>query len=70
MKNYLQVSPRPGWVEQLPSFFRAADGTVVPEFDRFAVLPWAEALPQVGRNLQRVLNQVRAGPAWPPFAAP
>jgi len=50
------------------SFFRAADGTVVPEFDRFAVLPWAEALPRVGRNLQRVLREVRAGPAWP-FAA-
>lgn len=55
------------------SFFRAADGTLVPEFDGFAVLPWAEALPRVGRNLQRVLNAVRAGPAWPfpaPAAAP
>lgn len=47
------------------SFFRAADGTVLPEFDRFAVLPWAEALPKVGRNLQRVLGDVRAGAAWP-----
>lgn len=47
------------------SFFRAADGTVLPEFDRFAVLPWAEALPLVGRNLQRVLGAVRAGPDWP-----
>lgn len=51
------------------SFFRAADGALVPEFDRFAVLPWAEALPLVGRNLQRVLAQVRAGPDWP-FPAP
>jgi 8-oxo-dGTP pyrophosphatase MutT (NUDIX family) len=47
------------------TFFRAADGAVVPEFDCFAVLPWAEALPRVGRNLQRVLGEVRAGPDWP-----
>ena len=47
------------------SFFRTADGALVPEFDRFAVLPWAEALPLVGRNLQRVLGVVRAGPDWP-----
>ena len=47
------------------TFFRAADGALVPEFDRFAVLPWAEALPRVGRNLQRVLDEVRAGPDWP-----
>ena len=46
------------------TFFRAADGALVPEFDAF-VLPWAEALPRVGRNLQRVLGEVRAGPDWP-----
>jgi 8-oxo-dGTP pyrophosphatase MutT (NUDIX family) len=52
------------------TFFRAGDGTLLPEFDRFAVLPWAEALPRVGRNLRRVLGEVRAGPAWPfPAAA-
>jgi len=47
------------------SVFRATDGTWLPEFDRFAVLPWAEALPRVGRNMQRVLGEVRAGPDWP-----
>ncbi len=47
------------------TFFRALDGSWLPEFDRFAVLPWAEALPRVGRNLQRVLGEVRAGPNWP-----
>ena len=47
------------------TYFRTADGALLPEFDRFAVLPWAEALPRVGRNLQRVLGEVRAGPAWP-----
>jgi 8-oxo-dGTP pyrophosphatase MutT (NUDIX family) len=52
------------------SFFRADDGTLVPEFDAFAVLPWAEALPRVGKNLRRVLGDVRAGPDWPfPAAA-
>ena len=47
------------------SFFRAPDGALVPEFDAFAVLPWAEALPRVGKNLRRVLGEVRAGPDWP-----
>ena len=51
------------------SFFRASDGALVPEFDRFAVLPWAEALPRVGKNLRRVLCEVRAGPDWP-FSEP
>ena len=51
------------------SFFRASDGALVPEFDAFAVLPWAEALPRVGKNLRRVLGEVRAGPDWP-FAEP
>lgn len=47
------------------SYFRAADGVVLPEFDSFTVLPWAEALPKVGRNLQRVLGDIRTGTAWP-----
>lgn len=59
-------------VEELrcTSFFRASNGELVPEFDRFAVLPWAEALPLFGRNLQRVLVEVRGGPDWPFPAAP
>lgn len=51
------------------SVFRAADGTLLPEFDAFAVPPWAEALQRVGRNLRRVLGAVRAGPGWPFGAA-
>jgi 8-oxo-dGTP pyrophosphatase MutT (NUDIX family) len=47
------------------SRFRAPDGTWVPEFDAFAVLPWAEALGRVGKNMRRVLEAVRAGPDWP-----
>ena len=30
-----------------------------PELDRFAVLPWDEALERVGRNMARVLMSVR-----------
>lgn len=37
------------------SHFRAADGTELPEFDRFGVFPWEDALAKVGRNLRRVL---------------
>lgn len=47
------------------SFFRLKDGTSLPEFDRFAVLPWPEALPRLGKNMQRVLGEVRSGPDWP-----
>lgn len=47
------------------SWFRAQDGTRLPEFDAFAVLPWEEAFARIGKNLRRVLGEVRAGPAWP-----
>lgn len=33
-------------------------GRSVPEFDRFAVLPWAEALTRMGPSLQAVLEVV------------
>ncbi len=57
-------------LKRCTSFFRAPDGALLPEFDAFTVLPWAEALPWVGRNLRRVLGEVRAGPDWPfPAAA-
>jgi 8-oxo-dGTP pyrophosphatase MutT (NUDIX family) len=38
------------------SSFTARDGALLPEFDRFAILPWAEALTRVGQNLARVLS--------------
>lgn len=44
------------------SFFRLKDGTRLPEFDRFAVLPWGEALPRLGKNMQRVLGEIRSSP--------
>jgi 8-oxo-dGTP pyrophosphatase MutT (NUDIX family) len=43
------------------STFTLPNGSVLPELDRFAVLPWAEALTKVGKNLARVLAQVQGG---------
>jgi len=50
-------------VEQLPdpnvltcsSHFPLPNGTLLPEFDRFALFPWDEALTRVGKNLARLL---------------
>jgi 8-oxo-dGTP pyrophosphatase MutT (NUDIX family) len=47
------------------SVIRQADGRWIPEFDAFTVLPWAEALARVGKNLARVLGEVRGGQSWP-----
>lgn len=44
------------------SMFRARDGRLVPEFVRFAVLPWADALARMGRNMARVLSGIGPGP--------
>ena len=34
-------------------------GRAVPEFDRFGVFAWEDALVRVGRNMARVLGEVR-----------
>jgi len=47
------------------SRFRARDGRWLPELDAFAVPEWGAALARVGRNMARVLAEVRAGPDWP-----
>jgi putative (di)nucleoside polyphosphate hydrolase len=59
--------PRMPEVEDLrcTSFMRSPAGEWLPEFDRFAVLPWEEALERVGKNLARVLRGLRAAPDWP-----
>ena len=44
------------------STFVLPDGTVLPEFDRFGVFAWEQAIRMVGKNLARVLTQVRAEP--------
>jgi 8-oxo-dGTP pyrophosphatase MutT (NUDIX family) len=53
--------------EQLPdprnldctSHFALADGTLLPEFDRFDLFPWDVAMSRVGKNLARVLASIR-----------
>jgi len=44
------------------SRFALADGTLLPEFDRFALFQWDEALTRVGKNLARVLGSI--GRTW------
>ncbi len=39
------------------SWFTAPDGALLPEFDRFGVFEWADALGRVGKNLARVLRE-------------
>ena len=37
------------------STFTLPGGAIVPEFDRFGLFPWEEALTKVGKNLARIL---------------
>ena len=37
------------------SHFALADGTLLPEFDRFGLFPWEEALTRVGKSMAQVL---------------
>ncbi len=46
------------------SGFTLPGGRVLPEFDRFGLFGWVDALTLVGRNLARVLEAVRS--ARPP----
>lgn len=41
------------------SYFTLPNGAQLPEFDRFGLFPWEEALSRVGKNLARVLASVR-----------
>jgi 8-oxo-dGTP pyrophosphatase MutT (NUDIX family) len=41
------------------SHFALANGTLLPEFDRFGLFSWDEALSRVGKNLARVLASMR-----------
>ena len=40
------------------SHFSLPNGTLLPEFDRFSLFPWEEALLRVGKNLARILSSV------------
>ena len=49
--------------------FALPSGSLLPEFDRFGVFGWDEALTRVGKNLARVLAELRPrleGLATPP----
>jgi 8-oxo-dGTP pyrophosphatase MutT (NUDIX family) len=37
------------------SHFTAPDGTLLPEFDRFGLFAWEDALAHLGKNMRRVL---------------
>jgi 8-oxo-dGTP pyrophosphatase MutT (NUDIX family) len=41
------------------SHFALRNGTMLPEFDRFGLFSWDEALGRVGKNLARVLALIR-----------
>ena len=41
------------------SKFALPNGTLLPEFDRFGLFSWDEALRRVGKNLARVLAEIR-----------
>jgi 8-oxo-dGTP pyrophosphatase MutT (NUDIX family) len=41
------------------SRFALPNGTLLPEFDRFGLFPWEEALSRVGKNMARVLASIR-----------
>jgi len=41
------------------SQFALPNGTLLPEFDRFGLFPWEEALLRAGKNLARVLASLR-----------
>jgi 8-oxo-dGTP pyrophosphatase MutT (NUDIX family) len=45
------------------STFTLPNGAVLPEFDRFGVFAWQEAFGKVGKNLARVLAEIREH--WP-----
>ena len=47
------------------SLFALPSGTMLPEFDRFDLFPWDEALLRVGKNLARILGTVRQTAGWP-----
>jgi len=40
------------------STFTLANGAILPEFDRFALFAWDEALGRVGKNMARVLSSI------------
>jgi 8-oxo-dGTP pyrophosphatase MutT (NUDIX family) len=46
------------------SHFALPDGTLLPEFDRFGVFAWDEALSRIGKNLARILKSIPRGAVY------
>jgi 8-oxo-dGTP pyrophosphatase MutT (NUDIX family) len=46
------------------SRFTLPNGTSLPEFDRFGLFEWDEALLRVGKNLARILGSIRQSAGW------
>jgi 8-oxo-dGTP pyrophosphatase MutT (NUDIX family) len=46
------------------SLFALPNGTMLPEFDRFGLFPWDEALLRVGKNLAQLLGSIRQSAGW------
>ncbi len=42
------------------STFTTPEGRILPEFDRFAILPWEEAMTRVGKSLAALLSSLDA----------
>jgi 8-oxo-dGTP pyrophosphatase MutT (NUDIX family) len=40
------------------SHFPLPNGNLLPEFDRFGLFPWEEALLRIGKNLARILSTI------------
>jgi 8-oxo-dGTP pyrophosphatase MutT (NUDIX family) len=40
------------------SRFTLPNGTQLPEFDRFGLFPWDDALSRIGKNLARILTSI------------
>jgi 8-oxo-dGTP pyrophosphatase MutT (NUDIX family) len=43
------------------SHFALPNGTLLPEFDRFGLFPWEEALSRVGKSMALVLSSIPHG---------
>jgi 8-oxo-dGTP pyrophosphatase MutT (NUDIX family) len=54
--------PDPGTLICRSTFLVA--GTALPEFDRFACVPWAEALSRLGKSMIAVLTTVARDRRW------
>jgi 8-oxo-dGTP pyrophosphatase MutT (NUDIX family) len=55
--------PDPGTLT-CASRFTLPNGTSLPEFDRFGLFQWDEALLRVGKNLARILGSIRQCAGW------